>query len=453
MYPTSAPPLHPVKGHRLRKALVSTLVVLMAGAMTPLTAGAVPTSALRTLVAASVVARPLVMPTPEVRTASTDPQAVGAYGGAVMVHAQVRDAYSCQLQLLSQQSFTVDFASNIRPCERPYHTINNYTAKVVIGPNTTMARRTVVFKLVVWYGPHRYAHGMVYIGVGPATTAATDVTTTTTPYANTPPTPPPSTGRGSSPVTATTVPGGDRPTRIVNTDNWAGYGVEGTSAYTGVRGAFNVPLLTVDDSATDRVDIWAGIGGVRSPAGVNDLIQAGVMESMVPCRGTQTYDQSVYSGGTFWVCPWTTVIEDGINTGGPVPDLTIHGGDNVRVVISLVYGNWEIGMMDDTTGQSWVGSVAYSGPGSSAEWIVENPGYPNIPCHGSGSNGTGQCALAPYSPAVAFTYMDVAPIPAPGTKIWDEYLISNGNAPTLAPNPLTRDASGNETFSVAYGLF
>jgi hypothetical protein len=60
--------------------------------MTPLTAGAVPTSALKTLVAASVVARPLVMPTPEVLSASAVPPAVGAFGGTLMVHAQVRDA-------------------------------------------------------------------------------------------------------------------------------------------------------------------------------------------------------------------------------------------------------------------------------------------------------------------------------------------------------------------------
>jgi hypothetical protein len=161
-----------------------------------------------------------------------------------------------------------------------------------------MARRTVVFKLVVWYGPHRYAHGLVYIGVAPATTPATGVTTTTTPCANTPPTPSPSMGRGPAPVTATTVPasGGNPPTRVVHTDNWAGYGVEGTAPYNGVRGAFNIPLLTTGDSATDHMDVWVGIDGIEGTAGANDLIQDGVMESMVPCQGNLPYDPSAYTG-------------------------------------------------------------------------------------------------------------------------------------------------------------
>jgi hypothetical protein len=87
------------------------------------------------------------MHTPEVWSVSTVPQAIGSYGGTVTVYAQLRDAYRCQVQLLSKQAFTIGFASNIRPCGRPYHTLDYFTAKVTIGANTTSAYRTVVFKL------------------------------------------------------------------------------------------------------------------------------------------------------------------------------------------------------------------------------------------------------------------------------------------------------------------
>jgi len=385
---------------------------------------------------------------------STAPQAVGAYGGTVTVYAQVKDAYSCQLQLLSQQSFTVDFASNIRPCGRPFSATNYFTANVVIGPNTTMARRTVVFKLVVWYGPHRYAHGMVYIGVAPARARATGVTTTTTPYATTPPTPPPSKGKQSpSPVTtATTVPtSGDNPsTRVVESDNWAGYGVEGMAPYTGVSGTFNVPKLTADDISTDIMDVWVGIDGIKGTPGANDLIQAGVMESMVPCQGSMTTDdQSSYTGHQFWMCPWAFDIEDGDVTPIPVPGLTISAGDSVNVSIHQNDAVWMIDISDETTGQYWEGYTEYGGPGSSAEWIVEDPGDTSIACGQSSPNGRGQCAMAAYSPAVKFSNLGISPVPAPETKNWGEFILHNFTS-YMSPSLVTTTAN-DMRFSVAYG--
>lgn len=142
------------------------------------------------------------------------------------------------------------------------------------------------------------------------------------------------------------------------------------------------------------------------------------------------------------------MIEDGVATEGPVPGLTISGGDTVRVVISQVNGDWEIGMMDDTTGQSWVGSVGYYGPGSSAEWVVEDPGDTNVVCGSSGTNGMGQCAMGAYSPPVTFTDLRTAP-DANDVKTWDECILENASA-DMAPGPVTQNASGNDIFSVAY---
>jgi hypothetical protein len=272
----------------------------------------------------------------------------------------------------------------------------------VIGPNTTQARRTVVFKLVTWFGPKRHAHGLFYIGVAPATTPATGVTTTTTPYVTTPPTPSPSTGR-PAPVTTTTTT--TAPTSTDNppvksdiSANWAGYIVEGDAPYTGVRGDFSVPQLSTDDGATDNLAIWVGIDG-SSGAGADELIQAGVDESMVPCDGPDAYDTSAYTGDECWICPWTMTIEGGVASVGPVPDLMVSFGDTLEVDIDQDNGpdssTWTIYMTDKTNGQSWQSDVAYYGPGSTAEWIVEDPGDPNVPCGGTNAQHfMGQCALA-----------------------------------------------------------
>jgi hypothetical protein len=58
------------------------------------------------------------------------------------VTATVKDATTCQLELLSHQSFPVVYASNIRPCTR------SFSAHVIIGANPSTVNRTVAFGLV-----------------------------------------------------------------------------------------------------------------------------------------------------------------------------------------------------------------------------------------------------------------------------------------------------------------
>ncbi len=375
-----------------------------------------------------------------------------------MVHAQVKHGYSCQLQLLSQQSFRVVFASNIRPCERPYRTINNFTAKVMIGANTTPARRALVFKLVVWFGPAHYSHGRFYVSVAPATTWATGTTTTTTPYGGTAPIPPasalnPAPSSPPSTPTATGPSSTHYPTGAAATEssNWAGYIVEGTDM-TGASGNMTVPALDSSDGANDTMSAWVGIDGAGNTKGSGDLVQAGFLESTVPCYGSSTHDPGAYTGDEFWVCPWTMALEGATELASQAPDLTLNAGDSLEVNIleSSNGQEWEIMMMDTTTNQEWEGSIAFDGPWplTSAEWIVEDPGDPNTPCGQSGPNGAGQCNIAGYDPPVTFTNMRLSD-PAHPTN-WVESLLGTPNA-DMAPSPIRWDAAGNaESFSVAY---
>jgi len=75
-------------------------------------------------------------------SASATPAQVPATGGTVTVTARVANATSCQLQLLSSQSFAVVYSHNPKDCS------GDYSARVSIGPNTTAVARTVAFALV-----------------------------------------------------------------------------------------------------------------------------------------------------------------------------------------------------------------------------------------------------------------------------------------------------------------
>jgi hypothetical protein len=124
---------------------------------------------------------------------------------------------------------------------------------------------------------------------------------------------------------------------------------------------------------------WVGIDGTRGAdmgATYGDLIQAGIEESMLPCRGGRTVLQGpAYNPNKFYICPWTFFIEDGQQAWGPVPDVHVRAGDSVTVEIWQQSGtNWAISMVDNTSRQRWaVGHQYYDGPGASAEWIVEAP--------------------------------------------------------------------------------
>ena len=81
--------------------------------------------------------------TAAVLSASATPAQLPATGGTVTVTARVANATSCQLQLLSSQSFTVVYSHNPKDCSA------DYSARVTIGPNTTAVTRTVAFGPVV----------------------------------------------------------------------------------------------------------------------------------------------------------------------------------------------------------------------------------------------------------------------------------------------------------------
>ena len=97
---------------------------------------------------------------PAVQSARAVPAALPAAGGAVQVTGTVRNAASCQLVLLSRQSFPVVYSHN--PTTACNH--GSFSAHVAIGANPSVVERTVAFALVARNGPFSFT-GRFYVSL------------------------------------------------------------------------------------------------------------------------------------------------------------------------------------------------------------------------------------------------------------------------------------------------
>ena len=230
-----------------------------------------------------------------------------------------------------------------------------------------------------------------------ATTTTTALTTTTTSPTTTT-TAPTTTTTGSTTTTtgSTTTTTGSTTTTTGSTTttttppnfqgatstNWSGFAVLG-GTYTSAQGTFTVPALTASATCNEELSEWVGIDGYNN----SELIQAGIGESMVG-----PYDNQRCTAGQYYVWGWWEILPASMT---PVT-MTVDAGDQVTVDISQVNGsNWEIVLSDTTRNETVTEDETYSGPGASAEWIVEAP-YDSYVCGG-------YCVPEPYSPAVPFS--------------------------------------------------
>jgi hypothetical protein len=197
--------------------------------------------------------------------------------------------------------------------------------------------------------------------------------------------------------------------------NWSGY-AEDAGPFSAITGTFNVPYLEAGTPTADRVTEWVGIDGAVS--GDTSLIQAGVDEY------PDASDPSL-----FYIQPWWEILPAAQTN---ITTMAVHAGDQVTVTIGQISGSeWEITVADDTDGQSFSTDQVYTGPESSAEWIVEAPEV------------NGQITtLAPYSPDVDFSDLRMT---GSNTEL-AEWILVQDDVRVSTPSALT--AAG---FNVAYG--
>jgi hypothetical protein len=196
-----------------------------------------------------------------------------------------------------------------------------------------------------------------------------------------------------------------------DSQNWAGYSVGG-GPFTAVSGTFDVPNIAPgpDETVTSE---WVGIDGVSD----DSLIQAGA---------TEEYDPTTATVG-FWA--WWEIIPD---TATPV-SMTVSAGDRMSVVVAQVSGSsWSISITDLTTGAQFTTTQTYTGPGQSAEWIVEAP---------TAATGTEE-TLGSYDPVVTFSGLAAT---GNETSISQDVMLQ-GSSTISVPSAL-----GPNGFAVAYG--
>lgn len=227
--------------------------------------------------------------------------------------------------------------------------------------------------------------------------------------------------------------------------NWSGYAVTG-GPYTRISATFTVPYLTLAAGCNEETWEWVGIDGARGSPGAEDLIQAGIGESMSdPATG-------VCTPGTFYIWPWWEVL--------PAPETPVSGwrgtavraGDQVTVTIQRIGGsNWSIRLTDNTSGGSFSTEQTYNGPASSGEWILEAPADSGL--WGSGVDGHGTCVLAPYIDrsngrhGVVFSNLKLAPT---NGNEWQEIATVQSGVQVSTPSALSMNGSAVTGFTLSY---
>lgn len=180
--------------------------------------------------------------------------------------------------------------------------------------------------------------------------------------------------------------------------NWSGYALEG-GGITGARGTFTVPSLQPTPGDTSE---WVGVDGVSNAA----LIQAGVHEE--------------YANGHLLIWPWWEVLPDAEQQVTLAQPVSV--ADSITVTVrKLSSAVWRIALVDTTTGQGFSIDRPYSGPSTSAEWIVEAP-----------SIGNSIAPLGVFTP-VAFSRLHVEGVQMSLDRL---FMVDGGNTVISSPSAL-----------------
>jgi hypothetical protein len=362
-----------------------------------------------------------------IESARADPSSLPAGGGRVEVTGTVTHATSCQLELLSNQSFPVVYSHNpTTSCAS-----GNYLAHVTIGPNPSPISRTVAFALVARNSTSSFiGRFYVLLEAPPLPTTTVAPTTTTVPGPTT-----------TVPSTSVTPQSGGE------SWNWSGYAVT-NGPYTGVTGTFTVPVINSTGSCGEDASEWVGIDGFSSNGSDINLIQAGIDENTV------NLSTGACTPGTYYIQPWWEILpadETPITNWNGGLKATVSPGDQVSISLTQAsVGLWDITVTDVTTQQSFTKDENYGGQGESAEWIVEAP--TNLGVCGRGvdpSQSEGICPLAPYTPEVTFTNLSVD---GNTSDLYDIVMSQDSSGdPLSVPSPVpTLSALFADGFTVSY---
>lgn len=191
--------------------------------------------------------------------------------------------------------------------------------------------------------------------------SGTSTSTTPTDNPKTPvATPTPVVTPSTSSVVPTLAPTGTQSTSTTTyqSTNWAGYLSTGGS-FTAVSGTWVASSPTPTSTTVESGDgTWIGIGGITT----SDLIQIGTENTISP--------SGIVSTSAFYELLPAGAIG--------IASLAISPGDTISASITQTTATqWVLSLTNVTTGHTFTQSVSYTSSLSSAEWIQEDPSYPD----------------------------------------------------------------------------
>ncbi len=138
----------------------------------------------------------------------------------------------------------------------------------------------------------------------------------------------------------------------LESDNWSGYAVTGTS-FTHVRGTWTVPAVNCGLTPNTYSSFWLGLDGLTS----STVEQIGTDSD---CNGTMP---SYYA--------W---YEFAPNAGILIDSVSVSPGDEMSASVGYSGGQFTLTITNENTGQTYSQTQRFSGAKrSSAEWIAEAP--------------------------------------------------------------------------------
>ena len=205
--------------------------------------------------------------------------------------------------------------------------------------------------------------------------------------------------------------------------NWSGYAISSPTPFTGITGNWTVPSVSATSSASYSA-AWAGIDGFNN----NSLIQTGT-------------EQDYYSGSAHYAAWWTTSAQNFVEQTINEP---VSPGDRIAATITQTGGtSWTITLVDLSTIHGWTFTqpVTYTGPGASAEWIMEAP-----------TVGGRVATLAHYSSPTLFDpgTIDAAAIPALGASAGGALVAGARRTTQVVSIPSAPDGD-TDGFNISYG--
>jgi hypothetical protein len=210
--------------------------------------------------------------------------------------------------------------------------------------------------------------------------------------------------------------------------NWSGYAIAGAAgSFHEISGTWVVPAVAPSRGPTYSAT-WLGIDGFND----SSLIQTGT-------------EQDYVSGRAHYAAWWTDSNLGFVEQ--VFPTLTVAPGDVMVASIAenTTTGTWTIVLDDERTGAS-AGEVVsgYTGPGASAEWIVEAPvvngRIANLANYGTTTFDLGQVnGTSPnlaLSPDAGFmvAHNRIVSIPSGPDPDADGFAIAYGSTPPPAPS-------------------